>query len=136
MEASAVRKAVSSSALTNAYGIPLGLINVSDPLGVVDWEEETADAGNKVDVAVRVDAVDADELLLVLARLRFASEGGWEEVVLVGVDVPLPDDAILSCRGSAGAPREIIFMPLLVLVLAGINSVVELSGPGIAIRCG
>ena len=109
---------------------------MSDPLGVVDWDEETAVAGNKVDVAVRDDAVDADELLFVLARLRFASEGGWEELVLVGVDVPLSNNPMLSCRGGAGAPRETIFMPLLVLVLAGMNSVVELSGPGIAIRCG
>ncbi len=37
---------------------------------------------------------------------------------------------------TGGAVRETIFMPLLVLVLAGMNRVTLFSGPGIDSLCG
>lgn len=116
--------------------MPLGLSRVKDPRGVVDWDESTDDVGNSVDLAVCVEVVDTVELLSVLVRLRFATEGGWEPVALVGVDVPFGEanEVVLSCLCTAGDARDTIFIPRLVLVLAGMNKVVERSGPGMAIR--
>lgn len=65
-----------------------------------------------------------------------AIEGGCELLALVGVDASFPEEMLLSRVGTAGEPSDTIFMPRLVLVLAGMNKVVELSGPGMAIRGG
>lgn len=57
VEASAVRKAVSSVAAMKASGVPLGRRRVSVPMGVVDWEEDSVDAV----VEAAVDVVEAEE---------------------------------------------------------------------------
>lgn len=102
-----------------------------EPRGVVDWEEE-------VDLVLVMEGVWVMEGRLLRG---LAVDGEWG----VG-DELLEEDffeesrlslLMLGSRDGFGASANVtILMPLLVLVLAGMNSVVLLSAAGTAIRWG
>lgn len=94
-DARAVRKAVSSSAFMNPSGVPELSRRVSEPEGVVVWDE--------------------------------ARDGG-------GVKVLFIEDASELAVGAAAI--EMIFIPVLVLLLAGMNRVVCPLLAVIEVRCG
>ena len=78
----------------------------------------------------------AKERELAVAVLDSASEEMVDAIE--GLSEPIVEEAEVrdGSEGVGATLRDTIFMPLLVLVLAGIKSVVRLLGAAMAIRCG
>jgi len=134
VEARAVRKAVSSSAARKAYGLPLEVRRVREPRGVVDWEE--ANEGS-VDLELAMEGVWDTEGKLDLGLAVEGDCGAGDELLDELRGESMLSLLMLGSRDGFPARAKVrILMPLLVLVLAGMNSVVCLSAAGIAIRWG
>ena len=110
--------------------MPVDVSNVKEPRGVVVWEDATEGSADGT-----LDIEDVYEARVV-EDLELAIEGD------LGVGEPLRGESILNLlrlgvtEGTGAMARVMILMPLLVLVLAGMNSVVCLSAAGTAIRWG
>lgn len=105
-----------------------------DPRGVVDWEEARE---GSVDLELALEGI-------------WDREGKLDRGLAVEGDCGVGDELLDELRGESmlsllmlgswdGLPARAkvrILMPLLVLVLAGMNSVVCLSAAGTAILCG
>lgn len=110
--------------------MPLDVRRVREPRGVVVWEDATDESADGT-----LDIEDVYEARVV-DDLELAIEGD------LGVGEPLRGESILNLlrlgvtEGTGAVARVMILMPLLVLVLAGMNSVVCLLAAGTAIRWG
>ena len=136
VEASAVLKAVSSSALTMPTGFPVGSSIVTDPLGAVLCELAT-DAGGWKEAPSIESLLPDDDIVDAGVKDRVAKSLVGD--LTAGVPVMLPDveedieDFLLWL--ISGCSRETIFIPTDVPVEAGINSVVTPFFL-ITVRCG
>ena len=110
-----------------------------DPRGVVVCEEARDGSVDFVEVVLAMDGVWEEEVMLVERVLLVVAGdiGGGEELreELRGESMWRPA-RLDSGVGFGAVIRVTIFMPLLVLVLAGMKSVVCLSAAGTAIRLG
>ena len=110
--------------------MPVDVSSVREPRGVVVWEDATEGSADGT-----LDIEDVYEARVV-EDLELAIEGD------LGVGEPLRGESILNLLrlgvmgGTGAVARVMILMPLLVLVLAGMNSVVCLLAAGTAIRWG
>ncbi len=134
VEARAVRKAVSSSAARKAYGLPLDVRRVREPRGVVDWAE--AHDGS-VDLELAMEEI-WDKVGTLDLELEVEGDfGAGDELLEELRGESMLSLLMLGSRDGFPAKAKVrILMPLLVLVLAGMNSVVCLSADGMAILCG
>lgn len=104
--------------------------SVREPRGVVVWEDSTEGSADGA-----VDIEDVCEARVV-EDLELAIEGD------LGAGEPLRGESMLNLlrlgatEGAGAVARVIILMPLLVLVLAGMNRVVCLFAAGTAILWG
>jgi hypothetical protein len=136
VEARAVLKAVSSSALTMPTGLPLGSSIVTDPLGVVLCELAMDAGGRKEAPSIESLLPDDD---IVDAGVKDMAANSLVGDLTAGVPVMLPDaeedieDFLLWL--ISGCSKETIFIPTDVPVEAGINSVVTPFFL-ITVRCG
>ena len=110
--------------------MPVDVSSVREPRGVVVWEDATdGSADGTLDIE---DVYDAR----VVEDLELATEGD------LGVGELLRGESMFKLlrlgvmEGTGAVAKVIILMPLLVLVLAGMKSVVCLSAAGMAIRWG
>lgn len=111
-----------------------------DPIGVVDSVEERDCAGFKARLLKDVEGLEGVVGVIEEPELAMEALDGKEDVVdaieglweMVGEEPECSEDS----GGIGATSRETIFMPLLVLVLAGMKSVVRLFGAAMAIRCG
>jgi hypothetical protein len=136
VEARAVLKAVSSSALTMPTGLPLGSSIVTEPLGVVLCEL-AMDAGGRKEAPSTESLLPDDDI--VDAGVKDMAANSLVGDLTAGVPVMLPEaeedieDFLLWL--ISGCSRETIFIPTDVPVEAGINSVVTPFFL-ITVRCG
>jgi len=107
---------------------------VRDPRGVVDWEEARE---GSVDLELALDGIWDREGKLVFGLAVEVDFGAGDELL-----DELRGESMLSLLrlgswdGMPAKAKVRILMPLLVLVLAGMNSVVCLFAAGTAILCG
>lgn len=138
---------MNSSAARKAYGVPEGENSVNEPRAVVLWELAEESVSLRLAIDRLLEKEDAgEERELERSRLAMEGvledEGVWEDCELEKDDVVELDDVcerdtVLGEGDDSGIlSRVMIFMPLLVLVLAGMKSVVCWFGAGMDIRLG